>query len=374
MRRRSAALALGCFMAGGVSCGGGGDGGKPASTSADAATPGDDAGGTGPRRGGSPAGPGDDGSAGNPVDAPGAMPDAAAGPDAAASPPDVGADAAVNALAEACADFGKRLCDRLEVCGPLFVRIQFGGPVVCAERMRLDCLLEGNAPGSAVRAAEVSRCARDFSTIQCIDLLKNNSLDSCFPPGPRPVGQPCYAQSQCQSSLCALNDTGCGRCVPRVPEGGSCLTDAQCEKDLTCPAATHVCTRPATLGHACNDKGQPCQATLVCRLGTCQVAKGPGADCSGDNECDFGQLLFCQKSGLALVGKCQTFKLPGPGEACGQARNALPFCQASTCDANSGRCIPFADDSAPCGAAANGRACMAPGVCVAGTCEAPACK
>ena len=313
-------------------------------------------------------------------------PDAALSPDArpaadgpGAGPDLVAADVAPDApdpaaWREPCDRFAQFFCKRFGECAPLFLGSEYGDEGTCRERTVTLCQMAALAPGATLKAEEVQRCSEEhIGTIGCEQLLTNGSLDVCIPGGSHPLGATCYVGTQCQTGLCLLGAQGCGVCARRAGPGERCLVDGHCRAGLVCPTATLACTRPAALGEACLEPGQPCRMPLRCVGGTCAVPREEGGACMTHEGCNVLTQLLCTDGGVLRLGRCSRFELPRPGESCDSAMGQVPVCLAGTCGKDKRICLGRARDGEPCGAAADGRDCFEPAGCFAGVCRVPAC-
>jgi hypothetical protein len=84
-------------------------------------------------------------------------------------------------------------------------------------------------------------------------------------------GQACYSGSDdhaCDSML-DFCDPVALKCVPKIPVGGACSSDASCVGYATCDASGH-CLAEARAGQACDDSNGPhCIGYLLCESGIC---------------------------------------------------------------------------------------------------------
>jgi hypothetical protein len=350
---------VGCLVAG---CGGGARG--PGGASEEDAGGGEASDAPSARRGGS------------------VLPDGAQAVDAAPSPTDArdgsalpDAPAAGATIEQACADLGLRLCARLVACEPFFVRLGFGAPGVCVDRMRLLCLATATTPGAPVAPARIVMCSRGTEAAACSDVINFAVLDACFPAGTRANGSTCGANGQCASNYCQKGTKSCGVCMPRVAASGKCdgSESGQCDRGLVCSMAGS-CVAPATAGSVCNPQTRPCQAQLTCTGGVCVMpATMVGASCT-DTDCSVLQGLYCAKPPGQLRGTCQPIGVAAPGERCGIVNNALVVCGGAGSCQQSGqdsKCVAPGGDGQGCGDDFEKRGCLAPAACIDKVCRLP---
>ncbi len=268
---------------------------------------------------------------------------------------------------QVCADFGTKACDRLNACARQQFLLSYGTAKVCAERLRVACLIEATAPGARVFANPLDLCVRSLEIASCDEVLNGNALSSCYPAGTRPGGARCATMSQCQSGYCRL-DTGCGVCTVRSGAGATCDStrqdDLQCTQGQTCVG--NLCTAHSMLGQACGPT-QVCQRPLACIVGKCVVALEANALCAEPGECNTSAGLTCGGN-----ARCGAVAFPAVGARCTPA--GIPCLGGAVCarDAQGNdRCVAPALDAFGCGPNFDNKGCLAPAVCVNAICTLP---
>jgi hypothetical protein len=226
-----------------------------------------------------------------------------------------------------------------------------------------------------VTPAQVDACGTALMTAPCNDvfsfLLSGQTPPACnYAPGSVANGAACASSEQCQSLHCQLVlGTGCGTCAPSVMLGGACVTSGDCPFESACVGA--VCVSLGAAGATC-DATHPCNLGLLCSGGMCAAPLAEGATCTttGQDPCDVLQGEFCNPKTLV----CQKVKYGQAGQQCGIVGTDLVQCAgAGLCSGLSkmsftGMCVAAAADGAACDAKA-GPYCMAPALCIGGTCQ-----
>ena len=279
--------------------------------------------------------------------------------------------------------------------------------------------------GKVVYHPENAQGCLDAYTNGGCAVLSSHEVDACLATldGTVALGGACTYGYECQGKAFCKADTTCpGVCSTRLTAGQACKVDDDCQDGLACPAKTHVCTPPATLGQACKGTTAPdCQAGLFCygnddqkgTAGTCKtyadtfagkandacsldgksgplcgaglscafqsvdaqglhascvapVASGAACQAAIPSMCPSGE--YCNVpplgsgGGVKLDGTCT--KLPADGEACAKALAAIQTCApGAVCDAG-GTCRAIQ---------ANGGTCAADDQCWSASCQSGAC-
>lgn len=284
------------------------------------------------------------------------------GSDGAAAGGSGGAVASVD-WAKVCGEFGQKVCERYNACAPAFVKIGYGEPSKCAERIALDCLEGSRAMDSGVTKAGADACLAAIPGFSCDDILYRKT-PACDFKGKRINGGVCGTGDQCQSGRCSRNDQVCGTCGPYLQAGVRCVEDDDCEPGMEC-SEDNRCVLPSAGGTACSAT-QPCRYGYYCRNGTCAATvKEAGANCEDALHCSLPHGLYCNLA----ARRCQSIGLAAAGSPCGVSQTGVVLCLAGSCRA--GVCESTARDGEPCGAAAMNRGCLSPAVCVNGSCRLP---
>lgn len=269
--------------------------------------------------------------------------------------PDMGA-AAAQELMQACAQLGKRWCERIEGCSPPELASRYGhstspDATSCEIAERERCFdwfsrVPGVANGvEAVLAAAPTTCAEAFDyylpyrTGAAGELMR---------------GAACKWSEQCASGYCARAlDELCGECdfvPPGVePQPGQPCAEGACPTPFVCHAASDTCVQPPGEGEPClqlNETPSPydyCAESLICAAGTCVTPLYFGAPCEVDDDhCDVRHGLACQagKCDLAaplhVEGPCGGYP---PQGSCGTDDTCV-FIGNPAFDDRPGRCAP----------------------------------
>jgi hypothetical protein len=313
------------------------------------------------------AGPGSDAAADQGADTPPS--DAPGGPDTGPTPdaaPDTGPG---SAWIKICEEFHDSLCAKLDECVPIYTKLVFGDVENCAKRQALTCANAMAAPGSTVTTAQAESCIQDLDETPCEQIFYRNSPASCRFMGTRDPGMACTENAQCKSAYCKRpNEDMCGVCGAPGAADAPCEEDDDCAQSLVCHEDDKKCVAPAAMGMACND-AVPCRVGLRCD-GTCMPQLNQvGADCDGDDDCNFSLGLFCN----GLTGKCMEVDVATSGETCGLiSADEIVVCQGlAECVINAGQqgtCGQVVADGAACD---ENKLCEAPANCIDGTCKIP---
>lgn len=278
---------------------------------------------------------------------------------------------------QGCEVRADRLCQRLQECSEFFMRLVFGKADVCRTRLATDCMAQANAPDVSVTQYSLVRCAQEISTQSCADIIDRREPDACNPMGLRREGKNCGGHLQCATGYCALAGETCGSCQAKRGVGEACANDAACVAGLHC-GQKGKCVRRSGLGESCSGENQECGTLLACLGGKCSLPVAAGGACTNTNDCTRAAGQTCTSTlGVALalpLAQCRASVLGVPGTVCREGDNLTSYCAGgqTNClkdDAGVYRCVAPALDGQTCGAKANGRSCVMPALCVAGTCR-----
>ncbi len=285
------------------------------------------------------------------------------GPAADVAPPKNVGEACLRVVADFCAKFNS--------CAPLFIQNEFGDVKTCEARLLIDCLNDGNAPGTGQTVDNILACQAIAKAATCSQFVSNR-VTSCDTKGALADAAACGSDAQCKSGYCAKNSNStCGTCSPVVGVGKACQDDSGCEAGLSC-GDTRVCLKTVSLGEACDNTNQ-CAGGFYCKAAKCAAAaETVGAACDGDGSCNFLQGLYCTAAKV-----CAAIKTAATGEACGAALGTAAVCTGGgKCSPNeqNGTCQKVAKDGEVCSDTIR---CLTPAVCSGGKCVLPdsaACK
>lgn len=172
-------------------------------------------------------------------------------------------------------------------------------------------------------------------------------------------GHACAAGENCVNGMCQPPPV-CAQPGQPCGAGGCCV--GYCGQDETCECVSDgsACA-PVGTGGCCS--GQPCNPDGYC--GTCGTL---GAPCNADAECCQGNYAaLCCFDGVRLTTVCTDVTNIGfvcPGEPTGPVT-----CAAGLTDCG-GECVDLTSNAGNCGAC--GVSCSLGGVCIGGSCGAPA--
>jgi hypothetical protein len=277
---------------------------------------------------------------------------------------DGGAEASTPTAGQACVDFAKSVCTRIQACQPFLFGAVYGDTEVCISRTSLPCQPQLGAPGSQATASQVEACAVALAAQSCGDLLDNAQPDACDLRGTLARGAACATGAQCATGYCKLvPGTACGTCEARLGTGAACVVDGDCGPGVICTGGT--CLDPGGAGAPCDGAGLACARTLTCIAKHCQPPLPAGATCTDVTDCDGNAGLYCN----AKSGKCTQTLTVGVGSSCGAVGNDLVACQAGAACIQ-GTCVAPAADDAACDVSA-GPFCRVGAECAREVCTVP---
>jgi hypothetical protein len=185
--------------------------------------------------------------------------------------------------------------------------------------------------------------------------------------GTRNTGEACVRNEECaDGGRCIIGDACPGICGPRVPTGGACDADADCDDTngpVDCDSETSTCKttlvlppvgegEPCWFGSKASVDWQPCADGLWCagdevvdselRHGTCRRTRIPVG-----NDCDFEEDV-CEEGAACWDGVCQMLIIRRePGASCAEATFCDPFQRLECVE---GTCESFGDgrEGSPC--------------------------
>ncbi len=273
-------------------------------------------------------------------------------------------------LDQACGELALKYCDRISSCLPHVFKLLFPPNVICANRMRLQCMADATAPDARIMPGQTFACARNtIPNVLCVDL--GRSWDFCLGAGTRAFQKTCGSSAQCATGYCRFPATGCGQCSTRAAAGNRCIRAEDCDKGLACH--NNVCAAPAGPNEKCLDR--PCGPNLACVEGQCRQARRLGEDCRLNEECDGNMGLYCRRpNATADRGICHQVSYAKPADACGVMPETVAVCSGGDCVKNATgaeACLGFAGDGLACGDRAGGRKCQLPASCQGGICSLP---
>jgi hypothetical protein len=290
-----------------------------------------------------------------------------------------------------CRDAAAAFCAKADSCSMGVWPLQhFAGPGDCIARFSLGCSTMAAHPHARVTAAALRGCVEAIRQRQCGNLgLSPFSLVECTFTGSLPEGAACSDNSQCQSRDCyPLGISACGRCRAPAVIGSDCFDSAsRCSRvGLACSGGdspTCIPTPPATLqaGAECFPfRGSICAEGLVCGGSRCHpLASSRTIGVSCDAECE--PWASCDD----VTYRCVAQAVASVGERCGYVAARMPpiWCANGECSrargSNTGTCVAWAADGAPCSIETAGPFCRPPARCVLpesragnlGTCRLP---
>jgi hypothetical protein len=181
------------------------------------------------------------------------------------------------------------------------------------------------------------------------------------------VGQPCTGGGCGQNAVCdsTVSPPVCAA-VTFVDVGGSCnSTSLRCNAGLYCDSATRKCAAPGGAGTPCSNAiGQACSPPLVCAGTplTCQNAIAEGGACQVDSQCASG--LGCSTA----THQCAAITWADGGQPCG----ATIRCKVGSCPSAGGTtsatCPAIIPDGSACNNTTAAGTCDVFSQCTGGVC------
>jgi hypothetical protein len=268
-------------------------------------------------------------------------------------------------IGKICDAFAASNCGGLQKCAPDEISLFFGDVATCTDRYALFCTLVLGSPGTSWTPTRMSSCAADLGPLACHDFLLapfTGGPASCVPPpGSLANGDGCYDAGQCQSGYCKrVVPSLCGTCGPHSASGEPCTNGVDCQPGLACTGGT--CASAVAEGGACASSDQ-CGLDLSCWGGSCKKNLVENASCdAAGSVCEPLQQLYCNNQ----KGVCERATYNPAGQPCGFTNGAITACAGSGLCV-SGTCVAPAIDGAACNPA-SGTGCMFPAVCSNGVC------
>jgi hypothetical protein len=285
----------------------------------------------------------------------------------------IGRGAVSEGADDACTEWATHSCNRLELCAPVTIQIDYGGVASCIARSKTACSSVLQARGTGATPSTLRACAQAYDSASCDEVVVGKPPEVCNVAGALSPGTACFDNSQCAGpkAYCRMAaDELCGMCAALGPPGAACDSARDCQYGLVC---FFTCMAPVAKGAPCDGMTRQCPETLVCYNYTCVSPGQTGEPCDpqADN-CDHDHGLFCD----AKQKRCSRFEVADVGAVCGVGT----VCKAGTCVADEATqtsvCVANATDGSSCDAK-RGPACTAPARCADGTCQqlnATACK
>ena len=281
---------------------------------------------------------------------------------------------------QACSDYSKALCAKLDQCRVNGTAITYQNAGTCVAEQTTSCLNAQASPGDGNTPSGTEACAVALPTATCDDYLQNNLTMCPQHTGAVATGGGCVYSSQCQTGFCAVTSgVACGTCAPPPAPGDECV-DQGCGRDLAC-TSQKLCEPYVATGSACDKVTQICEPSNVCVIasgattGTCQpLVTAPGAPCDPKHEtgpsCSTNAGVYCSSTSktCVAVGYVQ------PGAACGVQSSGAGYnlcTNASACF--SATCVAQANPGEACDLSLGpscfaGSRCITDGISTAGTC------
>ncbi|MCU0694511.1 MAG: hypothetical protein MUF54_24280 [Polyangiaceae bacterium] len=271
------------------------------------------------------------------------------------APPETGPDTGPDASVEnqALHTYAVAFCGLIDRCAPFMLGFLYGDEATCVTRY-----MAGGRPALLPQAAGINKtaddviaCASAMDAMTCEHLYAGARTTACpVIPGALPQGAGCFTNLQCAAGFCDRAGA-CGRCAPRIGEGGACgIADDGCDEGLVCHAPTvadpPTCTPSAAEAEACGG-GVVCRGYLTCRGGTCDQPGDVGDACdSSPGSCNGLLGLRCS------AGRCvANAPFASEGQPCGVQGSSYVRCLGtSACDSNTKRCVLKHADGEACAA------------------------
>lgn len=267
--------------------------------------------------------------------------------------PGTGGAAPVNRM-QLCNELAQAGAAKAHACAPFLQAVRFGSQAAQEARIRLNCNLY-DLPGVNFPPSPFQPCADALADQDCSAWEDGITPAECRTPGSIPAGGGCTTGDQCETDLCDLPPTGCGKCAP-LPDVGEPCYKGFCALGLVCSPAGS-CVAPGGAGDAC-DADQPCVGSLACHGGKCSPRGAPGAACSSNEECDVYHGTVCgamnTKCVPAVTGSMCTIRPDG----------TYVFCTASATCKMDGSCLAAAADGGSCSTGPEGPDCIWPARCL----------
>jgi hypothetical protein len=275
-------------------------------------------------------------------------------------------------VTQACNDLASQLCSKLNACSSFAFSLAYTDMNQCNSRVALSCPSGAKANGSGATAASLEMCAQAYNSANCADLIAGIAPSGCNIHGTLPVGAACGSSVQCMgdNSYCNIPaNQMCGVCATLAGAGQACMQATDCQLGLAC-ASSGMCVTPGDMGAHC-DTQHPCRVSFTCVNGTCAPPVEAMGTCDPNAQnCDYAAGLFCN-----TTNKCVPYKTAGAGAMCGLSATSDSYtvCTGTVlCPTPSmslkGTCPTISADNAMCDPMGITSECLAPAICVNGTC------
>ena len=305
------------------------------------------------------------------------------------APASASSDAGIASIASACASLAQAYCSRFSACDPLDFGVVYGDAKTCEDRVStVDCTGEFSSPGTPATPDNKRACAAAVAAQTCDDWLTGNPAD-CELRGSSAKGAGCEYDSQCQTGFCKRpSGSWCGTCQSQGAAGDTCdPNEDSCGSRLRCadvncstPIAdggscdgvrTWSCVQPTPQGGSCVTPAQ-CVPGFLCENGTCSPGKQLGEPCENGVTCALSAALYCALPADGGAETCVQAVFVSSGASCAPGAGILCAASGVCRDAKGrpsevGTCSPAAGDNQSCGATP----CLPPAMCVNGQCQGP---
>jgi hypothetical protein len=283
---------------------------------------------------------------------------------------------------QACTDYAKSLCAKLDQCRVNGTTLAYKTVGACIAEETDSCVSAQTSNGDGNSPADTESCAVALPSASCDDYLENNLTMCPQHDGKLTNGSGCAFDSQCETGFCAVaSGYACGTCAPEPVVGDECV-DRGCARAQTC-SPQKTCAPYVATGGTCDKATQICGPSDSCVLasgattGVCQplgVTAGDACDPKHETmpSCASNAGLFCNAKDT-----CAAITYVGAGSPCGSQSSGMAentCTSASTCF--SGTCVANAAAGESCDTSA-GPSCIAGTRCVtngngtSGTCTTP---
>lgn len=219
---------------------------------------------------------------------------------------------------------------------------------VCVDGPRPNCDVDTPCTDGTCLSI-IGRCVECLDSNECSDGRICNLSNECQLPGGCALEDNCSAQGQ----VCDVETGNCRPCAAQVECGEraciggvcqSCQTDTQCGPARNCVAGACV----NAFGASCSSTSD-CTEGLICAPdGRCDACRLPG-ECPGGAPCVDGRCQTSVGIGCSSDSQCNPPATVCQGSSCvaGCANGSCGV--GSSCDLNTGRCVPTTAGSLPLG-------------------------
>ncbi len=292
------------------------------------------------------------------------------GEDLETDTPGVDTDTSPHNLEEAAKATAQVRCTRHEECLPGDLALTLGTLENCVAAAERKYIWEAAMPGTGWTIEQFAACMEATESLSCAERnSRATAVPACTPKGTKPAGDPCLADSQCDTGFCDSANLDCGTCAAMPKEGEECLSHGQCAPGQRC--VNSKCTVPQGSLASCTtwdecDYGFSC-VDGICRSEIDNMEEPCGLPIGNPNCTEEG--LVCTASSYT----CIQMEIALQGEQCGHLETGVWTACHNYTACTEGKCGPKLEEGEECCEDHTGGSlplCEWPDECIEGKCKA----